>query len=180
MISPHDIIEFWFAPGMETRWFTKDAALDHEIKERFLLTYRQGRDGELDGWKSEARPALALILLLDQFPRNIFRDDPRAFATDAQALAVVRYGLQNGYDNEYTPSQCQFFYMPMMHSELLDDQEHSVDLYQRLGLEEAYDYAIQHRNVVAEYDRFPHRNAILGRPNSPAEERYLQSPDAGF
>lgn len=130
-------------------------------------------------------PCLALVLLLDQVPRNCFRDQPQAFATDSQALEIARVAVAQGFDQQVTPVQAWFFYLPLEHSENLADQEESVRLFRALSLRhpasaDTLDYAERHRAVIARFGRFPHRNAILGRPSTPSELTYLAEPGSGF
>lgn len=188
------ILEFWFgAPNSpdsrysERRklWFTKSAATDTTIRQEFMPLYVQAATGELDHWDTAPESCLALILLLDQFPRNLFRNDPQAFATDAKALAIARLAIERGFDQPLNPLQRLFMYLPFEHSEDLADQQQSVALIAPLkqadpDLEDAYDYALRHRDVIQRFGRFPHRNAILGRPSTPAEQAFLQQPGSRF
>jgi uncharacterized protein (DUF924 family) len=172
-----EVLSFWRAAGRE-KWFAKDDAFDAEIALRFMALHDAAARGELDAWESGPEGALALALLLDQFPRNMFRGSARAFATDGKALGVVRRAILAGLDQSFDPVDRQFFYLPFMHAETLADQDVAVKLYEALGDAEALRYAHIHRDAIARFGRFPHRNALLGRETTADEESYLA--DGGF
>ena len=174
------VLVFWFAPGMEERWFEPDPSFDAEIKRRFGDLVERAAAGEFGHSAASAPGSLALCLLLDQFPRNIWRGTPRAFSCNAMARAVARAALAAGHDRDLTPAQRHFLFLPFEHSENLADQERCVALMHDLGDAEMLDYAQRHRDVVARFGRFPHRNAILGRQSSPAEIEFLQQPGSSF
>ncbi len=181
MREAREILEFWFAPAQRPRWFVKDAAFDAEIL-RFEPLYERAAAGQLSGWQETPDGALALLLCLDQVPRNIYRGTPEAFATDAKARAVADWAVDREFDLRF-PSEDEriFFYLPFEHSEDLDDQHRAVELVRTRCQNETYlRYAVAHRDVIAEFGRFPHRNAILGRRSTEAEEAYLKRPGAGF
>ncbi len=191
VMSATKILEFWFGqpeqPGYgEPRkiWFVKKPEFDREVRTCFMSDYEQAAAGKLDEWKNSPLSCLALILLLDQFPRNMFRGTVQAFATDSQALATAKYAIAQGYDRELLPVQRWFIYCPFEHSENLEDQDRAVALFRQLSDDpdsaEAIDYAIRHREVIMRFGRFPHRNAILGRVSTPEEEAFLQQPGASF
>jgi len=182
MTRPQDVLEFWLAPATRERWFDKDEAFDAEIRQRFQQTYEDAAAGKLDDWMRDRDGALALVIVLDQLPRNMFRDSPKAFATDAKAREVTEHALARGFDLELADEDHRMlFYLPLEHSEDMSDQENCVSLVlERAPGSEFPDYAKAHREVIARFGRFPHRNAILGRPNSPDEEDYLKDPNAGF
>jgi uncharacterized protein (DUF924 family) len=171
-----DVVRFWRAAG-PGRWFKHDAGFDAEFRERFLAAHEAAVAGELADWGATAEGALALVLLLDQFPRNAFRDTPRMYASDAQARAAADAALERGFDREVEPELRQFFYLPFMHSERLPDLERCVSLNRAQG-GESLRYALHHRDIVAKFGRFPHRNAVLGRPSTLEEERFLA--EGGF
>ncbi|GAB4133102.1 MAG: DUF924 family protein [Cyanobacteria bacterium J069] len=193
-IFANKILDFWFgAPNAADRsyqqrrklWFTKNPQTDQMIRDRFSSLYEQAAAGKLDDWQAEPRSCLALVLLLDQVPRNIFRDMPQAFATDEQALAVSRGAIARGLDQALNPLERLFLYLPLEHSENLAHQQQSVDLIAELmaidpELSDSYDYALRHRDVIQRFGRFPHRNAILGRPSTPTELEFLQQPGSSF
>ncbi len=178
--TPQPILDFWFADDHQPYWFTRDRGFDTQVRDRFGELYLAAREGKLENWQHAPRSALALILALDQFPRNMFRNSPQAFATDAQALAVARHAVELGYDQQLPPAHLQFLYMPFMHSEALADQERGVQLYSTLDNAEAYDYMVQHRDIIARFGRFPHRNAVLGRESTAEEAFFLTQPGSSF
>lgn len=175
-MQAHEVVDFWQAAGPQ-RWFRKDEAFDAEFRSRFLAAHEAAARGELHGWAATAEGVLALVLLLDQFPRNAFRGTPRVYATDAQARDVARAAIELGFDAQVAPELRPFFYLPFMHSESPADQDRSVALNAQLGGESAR-YAEHHRGIVQRFGRFPHRNAILGRTSTPEEERFIA--EGGF
>ncbi len=175
-VTPSDVLAFWRAAG-PGRWFRKDEAFDLEFRERFLAAHEAALRGELDEWARDAPGALALLILLDQFPRNAFRGTPRMFESDAKARSVARQALQAGLDAQVEPDLRGFCYLPFMHSEQLPDQDLSLDLAGKLG-DDSLRYAIIHRDIIQRFGRFPHRNAVLGRTTTPEEQRFLE--DGGF
>ncbi|MCY7387746.1 MAG: DUF924 domain-containing protein [Burkholderiales bacterium] len=188
--SPADeILAFWFGTGEEhgksrAAWFKKDPAFDNEIRSRFLRTYELAASGQLSGWNSRPQTCLALIVVLDQFPRNIFRGDPRTFATDALAREATLHALEQGFDLALKPVERQFIYLPLEHSEALADQQQCVKLMQALsGFAETRDlhvWAEKHLVIITRFGRFPHRNAGLGRDSTPEEIEFLKQPGSGF
>jgi uncharacterized protein (DUF924 family) len=173
--SPHDVLTFWFAAG-QPRWYAKDEAFDAEIRRRFLPTYEGACSGDLDAWRDDPESLLALIIVLDQFPRNMFRGSARAFASDPQAVRLTKEGIDRGFDRALgSAAQLDFFYMPLMHSEMLTDH----DLLRERG-HGANRYARQHREIIARFGRYPHLNAALGRANTPEEASYLAGPHTSF
>lgn len=169
------VLDFWLRDVGPTRWYRPDPALDREIRRRFAALWRRAARGALGGWLSNPRGALALLILLDQFPRNMFRGTPDAFRTDRRALAAAKVALGRGFDRMVPEPERQFFYLPLMHSEDLADQERCVRLIMlrmpRTGAENLR-HAIAHRDVIRRFGRFPSRNAILGRADTDAERRY--------
>jgi len=188
--TPQQLIDYWFgAPGSPEHgtardlWFRKSDATDAEIRARFGADVEAALGGQRAGWAAAPRSALALILLLDQFTRNIFRDTPHAFAGDAQALAVARGLVGAGHDKAMTPHERWFVYLPFEHSESLAAQQESMRLYAELaqeGAPEALVWARKHHDVIARFGRFPHRNAILGRASTAEELAFLQQPGSRF
>lgn len=173
--DPGTVLAFWRAVGPD-RWFEKDAALDAEIRARFLPTYEAAVAGDLSHWQETAHGTLALIVVLDQFPRNMFRGDPRTYAADPQACGIAEAALARGVDGQFDNADRQFLYLPLSHSENLADQERAVALFRAAGDAEALRYAEEHADIIRRFGRFPHRNAILGRQTTPAEQAFL---DAG-
>lgn len=186
------VIDFWFLPpdhpchgAFRAEWFRKDEAFDAAIRERFGVEVEAALGGAPGDEADDA--VLARILLLDQFTRNIFRGTPRAFAGDAQALALAEALVTAGRDKNLSPWQRWFAYLPFEHSESLLDQERSVALYaglrremQHEAFDSAYDYALRHREVIARFGRFPHRNVDLGRESTAAEVEFLKQPGSSF
>ncbi|MBI2770969.1 MAG: DUF924 family protein [Burkholderiales bacterium] len=166
-----DVLAFWREAG-PGRWFRKDDAFDESFRARFLAAHEAAARGELDAWGGSDDGALALLILLDQFPRNAFRQSARMFATDAKAREVARAAISAGFDTQADAALRAFFYLPFMHSELLADQDRSVELNRPLG-DESLRYAVMHRDIIEKFGRFPHRNAVLGRATTPDEQRFL-------
>jgi uncharacterized protein (DUF924 family) len=172
--APSTVVAFWQAAG-PGKWFAKDAAFDAEIRARFLTAHEAAAAGRLAAWEESAEGALALLILLDQFPRNMFRGTPRAFATDALARAVADRAITHGFDSAVDETLRTFFYLPFMHSERLVDQERSVALYANAGGEDGRKYAELHADIIRRFGRFPHRNAILHRETTAEERAFLDS-----
>ena len=168
-----DIVAFWRGVG-PARWFKKDDDLDAEIRRRFLARHEQAASGALAAWEQNAEGTLALLILLDQFPRNMFRGDRRAFATDELALSVASRGILNGFDSTFEDMRT-FFYLPFMHSEDLGDQEKAIAFYRACNNEDGVKWAELHADIIRRFGRFPHRNAVLGRATTPEEQAFLDS-----
>ena len=173
--TPADIIAFWREAGPK-RWFEKDAKFDDDIRRRFLVLH-EAAAGRLIGWEASAEGALALLILLDQFPRNMFRGQARTFATDPLARAVASRAILNGYDGAF-PDLRGFFYLPFEHSEDISDQERGLLLYKTAGDADGLKWAEIHADIIRRFGRFPHRNAVLGRVSTPDELKFLA--DGGF
>lgn len=173
------VLAFWFGELGPADWFSGRPELDERILVRFGALCEQALAGKPEDFLAEPRAALAGIILLDQFPRQLFRGQPRAFSGDPVALAVAHGALDRSWDAGMTPDERQFLYMPLMHSEVVSDQELCVKLFRDLGNEEALAFAIEHRDIVARFGRFPHRNAALGRESTPEEREFLAT-HAGY
>jgi len=173
-ITPAIVVAFWRGVGPD-KWFEKDAALDEEIGRRFLALHAAAVAGNLSTWEQSAEGALALLLLLDQFSRNLYRGDPRAFAADPQARASASRALLKGFDAPF-PDMRGFFYLPFVHSENLADQERAIALYKGAGDADGLKWAVLHAGIIRRFGRFPHRNAALGRATTAEEQAFL---DAG-
>jgi uncharacterized protein (DUF924 family) len=171
-VTPADVLAFWREAGPD-KWFTKDEAFDAEVRERFLPTYEAAAAGELAAWEDTAEGSLALCIVLDQFPRNMFRGDKRTFAADPQARAVASQALKRGYDQDVPEAERGFLFLPFMHSEEIADQERCVALYRAAGDDYGLKYAEQHADVIRRFGRFPHRNPLLGRAMTPEEQAFL-------
>jgi len=198
--SAEEVLEFWFGePATEAatvdarvrRWFGSDRDLDARIRDRFATAMTAAADSRLQSWEDSPRERLALILLLDQFPRNVYRGTSAAFAQDAKALDLTIDGIAADLHHPLTPLERLFFYMPMQHAESLAVQNRSVELFEALAesaapdfmiktLASSADHARQHRDIIAEFGRFPHRNAVLGRSSTAAEVRFLERGGATF
>lgn len=169
-----DLLAFWFAEGMEEKWFNGGAAFDRKLESRFGPLHVQACAGELDGWSNTPRGAMALVILLDQLSRNLHRGAPRAFGQDGKALLLAQQALSAGWDQEFPERERQFFYLPLMHSEDLAHQEKCVALYEAIDDENALKFAREHRDIIERFGRFPHRNAVLGRDSTEEEEEFLK------
>jgi uncharacterized protein (DUF924 family) len=167
-----DVLAFWRAAGPD-KWFEKDDAFDTEIAVRFFAVWQAAADGRLVKWEETPGGALALTIVLDQFPRNMFRGHARTYASDAIARAVADRALARGFDRRVADGERQFFYLPFMHSEALADQERCLQLAQGHGDDEFTRYAEQHADIIRRFGRFPHRNMILGRATTPEERAFL-------
>jgi uncharacterized protein (DUF924 family) len=186
-----DVLAFWFdgpddADHGKRRkaWFIKDPAFDAEIRARFLERIEQAARGQFDDWREDAHGALALVIVLDQFSRNVYRDTSSSFANDAKALAVAHQAVDRGFDQALTPLERVFLYLPFEHSEDVAMQERSLRLFSALtaqpGFDEYFDYAKRHHAVIARFGRFPHRNRILARESTPQELEFLAQPGSSF
>ncbi len=167
------VVAFWRAAGPGL-WFAKDEAFDRRFRERFLPAHEAATRGALAGWAVSAKGAMALVILLDQFPRNAFRGTPRMYATDGHARLIADAAIKAGHDRAVGDELAKFFYLPFAHSEDPADQERSVELARRLG-EPDLSHALGHRDIVRRFGRFPHRNPIIGRTMTPEEQQYLDT-----
>ncbi|GIT92442.1 hypothetical protein JANAI62_29000 [Jannaschia pagri] len=177
--DPEHIISFWLDEVGPKGWYTPWDGLDDDIRDRFLPTWEEARSGQLDTWRCCARSALALLLVTDQFPRNMFRGSPQAFETDALAREVAGQSIVRGYDMQVASPARQFFYLPLEHSETLPDQARAVRLIaSRMDAPETLVHARAHREVIRRFGRFPYRNEPLGRRTTQAEARFIE--DGGY
>lgn len=173
--QPGDVLAFWRNAGPE-KWFKKDADFDAEISTRFLRTYEAAAAGLLVHWEETLEGAFALLVTLDQFPRNMFRHSARTFAADALARSVAARAIGKGFDQQIGRPERQFFYLPFEHSEDIADQEHALALVRAHGDADLLKWAELHADIIRRFGRFPHRNAVLNRATTPAEQAFL---DAG-
>ena len=171
---PADILTFWREAGRD-RWYKRDAAFDAEVRHRYLELWRKAAAGELSSWEATDDGALALTIVLDQFPRNMFRDDAMTYASDAKARDVAARAIDRGADARIEPALLEFLYMPFMHSEHLPDQLRCVELFRATAHAENLSYAEQHADIVRRFGRFPHRNRVLGRETTAEEQAFLDS-----
>jgi uncharacterized protein (DUF924 family) len=191
MSQAEEILSFWFAEPRDDQayyeerhqlWFARNPQFDQEIRDRFTSDYQLAAQRKLMNWQELPRSGLALVILLDQFPRNMFRGDPRAFATDPLAREVATVLVERGTDRQLLPVERMFVYLPFMHSENLTHQRQSVALFQQLAQECPYldsrSYATRHKESIERFGRFPHRNVILGRLSTPEEIEFLQQPES--
>ncbi|MTH98218.1 DUF924 family protein [Roseibium sp. RKSG952] len=177
ILSPLDVLEFWWDAG-ESKWFSGGETFDRSCRDLFLGTVEAGLNGDLEDWFGTAHGTLALILVLDQLTRNVFRGEARAFAGDPTAQILADHAVLEGYDRAFPKNVRGFFYLPFEHAENMALQERSVDLFRRLGSQEHSYYALLHMDVIRRFGRFPHRNKVLGRATTPDEAAYLA--DNGF
>ena len=193
-----EILRYWFGdlpdalafPDKGKIWFRGGEAVDQEIRKRFGQNVKRASRGGLDHWTDSPRGRLALIILLDQFSRNVYRDTPQAFAQDQKALQLALSGIEKGEDKELKPVEQSFFYMPLQHSEDLAIQKQSVKTYTELAecvppaiefpMRNVLDYAVRHLKIIERFGRFPHRNKILGRESTPEETEFLKTPGSSF
>lgn len=199
METPLSIKTFWFgdladdaltAASQAKLWWSKNPDIDQLMIQRFAMVTEQAADGALDAWRETPDACLSLILVCDQFPRNMYRATPRSFAYDALARQLCRDGLTQGFDQRLRLIERIFFYLPLEHSESIADQDQSVSLFsallaaataQQKALFEGYvTYALRHRDVISRFGRFPHRNQILGRLSTPEELQFLSEPGSSF
>jgi len=174
------ILAFWFEARVRPLWFRATAAFDQEIRDRFLPVFEAAAGGRLVAWARTPEGTLALVIVLDQFPLNMFRGSARAYATGEQALRVAEAAIGHGFDAGLAPEQKHFLYLPFMHSESREDQRRAVALFAAAGLEDALRWARHHQAIIERFGRFPHRNALLGRESTPEELAFLQQPGTRF
>src|SRR5882724_2706800 len=175
--TPADILAFWGEAGRD-RWYRQDGAFDDEVRRRYLGLWHEAAAGGLSSWEASNDGALALVIVLDQFPRNMFRDDVRTYSSDALAREVASRAIARGADMRIEGALLEFLYMPFMHSEHLADQLRCVELFRKGGNPESLRYAEGHADIIRRFGRFPHRNRIFGRTTTPEEQAFLD--DGGF
>lgn len=178
--DPDHVLQFWFEPSHQSLWFARDDDFDQKIRSQFASVHQQASLGELWSWRRTVEGRLAEIIVLDQFSRNLYRDQPQAFAQDGMALVLAQEAIHRQLDQQLDPVQRRFLYMPLMHSESRQVHQFAYVLFQRLGHEDTFNYEKRHKAIIDEYGRYPHRNAILGRPSTDAELVFLQQPNAYF
>lgn len=180
MTSVNDILNFWFVEHGPKEWWKKDEAFDELVRSKFLSTYRQALACELWHWRKNPEGRLAEIIVLDQFPRNMFRDDPLAFATDALALALSQEAVRAGVLEALPVEQKPFLILPYMHSESLAVHDEALRLFDQPGLENNLEFEHRHREIIVRFGRYPHRNAVLGRESTAEELSFLEEPGSSF
>ncbi|OOZ34500.1 DUF924 family protein [Solemya velesiana gill symbiont] len=177
-ITPAEIIDFWFSERVKKQWLSSTEALDKEIRDRYQALWRKAAAGELDDWQDSPLGSLALVIIMDQFPLNMFRNQATSFSMEQKAVEITCQGIETGQHQELEKEHLSFLFMPLMHSEDLEMQDLSVKLYREHGLDSNLKFAEHHRDLIKRFGRFPHRNRILGRTSTIEEERYLQSHEA--
>ncbi len=175
-----EIVFYWFETLKPEAWYRRDPAIDAEVETRFSKTYEALKNNVPPAWLAEPKGILAAILVLDQYPRNMFRGDARAFATDKAALELAKRAIGEGMDLRLPPEQRAFIYMPFQHSEAPGDQSRSIELFTALGNPLNLDFAHRHQAIIERFGRFPHRNAALGRASTEAEDIFLKEPGSSF
>lgn len=178
MLDALAVLTFWYETRVRERWFNSTPELDEEIRDRFQPLWERAARGDLEHWAGQPEGTLALAIVLDQFPLNMFRGEARSFATEQAAVRLVHEAVERGWDQRLIPEQRVFLYMPLMHSEHMEDQDESVRLFEASGLEKHARFAHHHRELIRRFGRFPHRNSILGRESTPEELAYLASDEA--
>ena len=173
-----DIINFWFSEEVKPLWFNSTPEFDQQLRDQYETLWQQGMDGELESWTDTAEGCLALVILFDQFPLNMFRDQAKGYSSEKLARNVADLAILRGFDQQLPESQIAFLYLPFMHSENLDDQKRSIELFGKAGFEQNLRFAHHHREIIEKFGRFPHRNEALGRDSTQAEIDYLNSDEA--
>ena len=180
IMNYQQVLNFWFEEIDQTQWWIKDAVFDNTISSKFLAMHQAANRGELYHWRVMPEGRLAEIIVLDQFSRNIFRDTPKAFASDALALILAQEAIGLGVDAKLPNIKRSFMYLPFMHSESLVIHNEAVNLYQQLGNESSLAFELKHRDIIEKFGRYPHRNAILNRQSSQVELEFLRQPNSSF
>ncbi|MEN9432775.1 MAG: hypothetical protein RLZZ422_364 [Pseudomonadota bacterium] len=176
MFTPDTVIHAWFTPPLAEYWFSSTPEIDAYIRTEFEALWQQAKTGGLESWQSTPEGCLALCIVLDQFPLNMYRGQALSFSTEQQAVKITKQAIAQGFDQQLPVNQRLFLYMPLMHSENVSDQALSVQSFEQSGMDSAYPH--HHQSIVQRFGRFPHRNAILGRQSTPAELQYLNSSEA--
>ena len=177
-MSPINIINYWYSDRMKKHWFDSNPELDNEIKNNYEKVWEQAAEGKLDHWKNTAEGCLALVIILDQFPLNMFRGKMKSFETEGKAIEVTMTAIKSNFVKEIDKDKLSFLFMPLMHSENIEDQNLSVKLFEEHYLSDNLRFAKHHRDIVIKYGRFPHRNSILQRESTKEETEYINSKNA--
>lgn len=177
-VKPETLLDYWYSERVKKMWFAATPELDAEIRQRFESLWESATKGELDYWAESPEGIVALIILLDQLPLNMFRNEAKSFQTEQMAVRLVKQAIARQWDAQLPKQRLAFLYMPLMHSENLADQELSVELFERAGLQSNLRFAKHHREIIRQFGRFPHRNRILKRHSSSQELAYLNSKQA--
>ncbi|MDX5586298.1 MAG: DUF924 family protein [Aureibaculum sp.] len=176
--TPTSIIEFWYSEKVKSKWFNSSIEFDKELKSNYEYVWEDALRGEFSSWRDSPDGCLAIAIILDQFPLNMFRGEVKSFSSEAMAVKVAKHAVENGFDKNIDKDKVSFLYMPLMHSENMDDQNLAVKLFEEAELIENARFAKHHRDIVKKYGRFPHRNKILNRESSKEEIEYLNSDGA--
>lgn len=178
MSTANTLIDFWFNPDNQKFWFQSTPAMDDELRALFETTYLEALTHQHDDWMNSAAGSLALIILFDQLPLNIYRNTAAAFTTEKRALTIAKNAIKKQFDTSLNAAEKAFLYMPYMHSESLNDQQHAIELYDNASLTDNARFARHHHDIIKRFNRFPHRNTLLGRPSTPEEIQWLASEEA--
>ncbi len=177
-VTAESIIDYWYSDTIKPAWFNSNADLDKQIRSEYESLWKAVLRGEYAHWRDSAEGCLALTIVLDQFPLNMFRGEVKSFSTTGMAIKVARHAIEQGFDQQLPKEKRVFLYMPLMHSENMDDQALSVKMFEQAGLQDNLRFARHHHDLIKRFGRFPHRNKILQRESSPQEQQYLESDDA--
>lgn len=177
-LTPESIIEYWYSEKIKSQWFNSNPEFDQEIKSNYENVWLEALRGEYAWWSESAEGCLALAIILDQFPLNMFRGEVKSFSSEAMSIKVTKKAIEHGFDKDIDKDKLSFLYMPLMHSENIDDQNLSVKLFEEANLIDNLRFAKHHRDIIKKYGRFPHRNKILQRESSQDEVDYLNSDNA--
>ena len=177
-MNPIQIIDYWYSDEVRQHWFSSTPALDNEIKSNYETIWESARSGKLDMWRNTPEGCLALTIILDQMPLNMFRGLSRSFETEVKAIEVALFAVENGFDEKISSDKLPFLFMPFMHSERLEHQDLSVKLFAKYNLQSFLNFAKHHREIIIRFGRFPHRNKILGRESTNEELEYLESKNS--
>lgn len=178
MYQPDEVLNFWYSEPMKSHWFSSTPEIDTLIKDKYEFLWQYAAGDNLLEWQDSPEGCLALCIVLDQFPLNMFRNDAIAFSTEQHAVMVAKHAIIEDFDQQIDKDKISFLYMPLMHSENMDDQDLCVDRFEAIALDGNVRFARHHRDIIKRFGRFPHRNALLGRESSPAEVEYLNSKEA--
>jgi uncharacterized protein (DUF924 family) len=177
-LSVNNVLDFWFTKPMNEHWFSSTSDIDQQITDNYESIWQQAKNGQLSHWQESAEGCLALCIVLDQMPLNMFRNQAKGFSTEQQSVGITKDAITKGFDLAIAKDRVAFLYIPLMHSENLRDQDLSVECFQKAGLDQNHHFAKHHRELIREYGRFPHRNEILDRESTQAEIEYLKSKQA--
>ena len=176
--TAESIITFWYSDNVKSKWFNSTEKFDKELKEHYEDVWKNAIRGDYQDWKNSAEGCLALAIIFDQFPLNMFRGEVESYSTESMSIKITKHAIENGFDQKINKDQVSFLYMPLMHSENMQDQDLAIELFEKAGLLDNAKFAKHHRNIIENYGRFPHRNKILQRESTQQELDYLNSKEA--